>query len=71
MAMLRQLRPFRTRDGSATARRVLLNERRGGLMEDSMFDEQFVTTAEEIKEARAALADMQFHLVRTVPRNSC
>jgi hypothetical protein len=26
-----------------------------GLMEDSIFDEQFVTTAEEIKEAREAL----------------
>jgi len=31
--------------------------RRGGLMEDSMFDEEFVTTAEENKEAREALIE--------------
>jgi hypothetical protein len=33
-------------------------------MEDSMFDEQFVTTAEEIKEAREALIELGKDIVR-------
>jgi len=34
------------------------------LMEDSMFDEQFVTTAEEIKEAREALIELGKDIAR-------
>ncbi len=33
-------------------------------MEDSMFDEQFVTTAEEIKEAREALIELGKNIAR-------
>jgi hypothetical protein len=46
------------------ARRALLYERRGGPMEDSMFDEQFVTTAQEIKEAREALIELGKDIAR-------
>lgn len=38
--------------------------KRGGLIEDSMFDEQFVTTAEEIKEAREALVKLGLEIAR-------
>jgi hypothetical protein len=38
--------------------------REGRLMEDSMFDEQCVTTGEEIKEAREALVKLGLEIAR-------
>jgi hypothetical protein len=47
-----------------TLERIHEAQEAGGLMEDSMFDEQFVTTAEEIKEAREALIEFGKDIAR-------